>query len=137
MRRIDSIEMEQILRKIATFAKLHSNAVGAIRIQRRSSDRKDSLEVSVSKTGHIRIDMYRNDQVVYARFNGKNKLVYGGATSLSVPSLSQHIADDQVINMIREELLKHFPTYDSFSPIALLAGQCIRYRVAAGQLYSY
>lgn len=132
MSRINSIKVERSIRKAATYLRNQREPGKAISMTRKLGGRGESIKLTVSKTGYIRLDIYTpGDQLVYARFNGVNELVFGGATSVSVPAWSRHMPDDQVILILRRELKKLMPCYEDADPLPLTRKVDRRYRLVA------
>lgn len=132
MSRINAIKVERSIRKAAGYLRNQREPGKAISMTRKLGDHGERIKLTVSKTGYIRLDIYTTgDLSVYARFNGVNELVFGGATSVSAPAWSRHMPDDQVILILRRELKKLIPRYNDADPLPLTRKVDRRYRLVA------
>ncbi len=134
--RYDSHQMERLLRSLTTYARRNSKALGAIRLSRKI-DNIGTITITVSKTNHVRVDLYMHDMVIYGRFNGKDQLVFGGATACSTPEHSRGIIDNQGAFLLREKLNEYFPGWRSCVRSTIPDENCGRYRVIGNKKIYY
>lgn len=127
-----ALEIERLIRRAGAYVRLNSLARGR-RVLKRKLEGGKTLEVSVSPTGFIRVDLWTPDSVYYARFDSRRELVFGGG---KLSGSKEHFVDTAVLTILRVELERNFKGVWRLTPMPII-GELEHYRLVANERHYY